>query len=334
MDITRRKFLKVSVGAAGTFLASPHFLPAAAIAASLPPRRPGKDKILVLVQLSGGCDGINTVIPYGTGAYYQYRPTLALKPEHVHPLNGQIGLHKNMTALSQLYKAGKLAVVLGVGYPEPSRSHFRSIEVWQTAEPDRILDTGWISRSALPSMPDPSQLQPFNDHKGGNSANKIAYPDNSFAMGLRSIARMISMGVGARVYNLSLEGFDTHANQNLILPNLLSQLSDGLSAFQADLQENGVDRDVVLMTFSEFGRRVRENGAFGTDHGTAAPLFVMGSSVKGGIYGDYPSLVKLDQGDLKHSIDFRTVYATLLDRWLGADSQEVLGGQFDCLAFL
>jgi len=411
MDISRRKFLKATFGAAGFALSYTHLLPLA-LGAELAPRRKGIDKVLVVVQMAGGNDGLNTVIPYGAGQYYQTRPTLAVAEQDVLPLNGQIGLPKSMTALEELFKGNKVAIALGVGYPSPNRSHFRSMEIWQTAEPNRIVDTGWLGRYldlatpsgssdelfpainvdpilpktlsaakvVVPSVTNPNQfrfatdphynqdrqiqISTFTDIYSTYDSNRpeselltkvgldtlkasdhllsvvksyksnVQYPNNGFAGGLKFIAQMITAGVGARVYNITLPGFDTHANQSRVQSNLLKQLAEGLSAFQADLEAHGVDQDVLVMTWSEFGRRVAENGGRGTDHGTAAPLFVLGSAVKGGIYGDYPNLANLDNGDLKYLVDFRTIYATILDRWLGADSQQVLGGRFDSLPFV
>jgi len=385
----------------------------ASYAAKLEPRQSGGSKVLVIVQLAGGNDGLNTVVPYGDGSYYQARSAIGIKPEQVLHLNGQIGLHPSMTAMSDLYKQGKLAVLLGLGYPNPNRSHFRSIEIWQTASPDRIIDTGWLGRyldlasspnsadgnlfpavnvdpilpktlSAqkviVPSVYDVNQFRFAtdahyqHDHKCQLDAfNKIysdfnlqrpeidllrnvgqdtlqasdylysavksyqgnvKYPDSGFARSLKFIAQMIVAGVSATIYNISLAGFDTHANQQNTQARLLQQLSEGIAAFQQDLEQHRLDQDVLLMTFSEFGRRVAQNNGNGTDHGTAAPHFVVGSSVKGGIYGEYPSLTNLDSGDLKYKLDFRNLYATVLDRWLKADSREVLGGKFDELRFV
>jgi uncharacterized protein (DUF1501 family) len=162
----------------------------------------------------------------------------------------------------------------------------------------------------------------------------VNYPDSGFARSLKFISQMICAGVSARVYNVSLGGFDTHSGQTNKQDRLLKQLSEGVSAFQRDLEGHGVDRDVIVMTFSEFGRRVAQNNGNGTDHGTAAPQFIIGSSVKGGIYGDYPSLTDLDNGDLKYKVDFRNVYGTVLDRWLKADSRQILGAHFDDMGFI
>ena len=414
MALTRRDFLKTGLTTAGLVLSWTELCALCTQAAGLEPQRPGAGKILVVVQMAGGNDGLNTVVPYGNGMYYQARPSLAVKQGDVLPMDGQIGWHPNMTAINDLYKAGKVAVLLGVGYPEPNRSHFRSIEIWQTAEPNRIVDTGWLGRyldlaatgkqkadnklfpavnvdpvlpkslSAerviVPSVSDMNQfrfttdahyqqdrhnqlvafqniyadfslnrphvdllrdvglnttkasdylLQTVNNYK-----SDVKYLKNQFALGLRFIAQMITAGTAAQVYNITLNGFDTHANQLHIQANLLKNFSDSIAAFQRDLEAHSMDQDVLLFAFSEFGRRVAQNNGDGTDHGTAELVFVVGSAVKGGIYGTYPSLTNLDQGDLKYHIDFRGIYATLLDRWLNADSKQVLGARYDNIAFV
>jgi uncharacterized protein (DUF1501 family) len=371
-----------------------------------------RKRILVVVQLSGGNDGLNTVVPYGNGTYYQVRPKLAIPPNQVLPISNQIGFHPGMTGMAQLYKEGKLGIILGVGYPNPNRSHFRSTEIWQTGEPTRIVNTGWLgryldlahmsdksdnplpavnvdailpvtlsaSRVIVPSVAnvndfrftaDPHYRQDRNaqltaikkmyaeyplNRPGADILKKVGmdaisasdylfqvvqkykgttqYPDSGFARGMKFIAQMITAGVNSQIYNINFSGFDTHAAQLRLHADLLRQLSGGLAAFQKDLEEHGVDKDVLVMTFSDFGRRVAENGSQGTDHGTAEPMFVLGNAVKGGVYGEYPSLTNLDAGDLKYQIDFRSVYSTILDRWLDADSREILGGQFENVQFL
>jgi uncharacterized protein (DUF1501 family) len=413
MSISRRCFLKAGLGAVSVTLGSTHFLTLAAQAANFDPRRVGKSKILVTIQLAGGNDGINTVIPYGVGEYYHVRPQISIPEKDVLHLNDQIGLHPSMTGLSELYKAGKVGIVLGAGYPQPNRSHFRSIEIWQTADPNKIIETGWLGRyldlakgqggdadyplpavnvdSSLPKTLSATQvvvpsvanvydfkfstdqhyqqdrkyqLSVFNEayskfdenrpsiellKKVGidsieaadyllkvvqNYKSDVTYPDNGFGKGMKFIAQMITAGVKSQIYNISLGGFDTHAGQKGAQANLLKQLSDGITAFQKDLESHHVDGDVMVMTFSEFGRRVAENGGRGTDHGTAEPLFIVGSGVKGGLYGEYPSLSNLDNGDLKFNVDFRTVYSTVLDRWLKADSHQILGANYENIKFV
>ena len=413
MDISRRNFLKAGLGAVTVSLGASQFLALAAQAANFDPRKIGKSKILVTIQLAGGNDGINTVIPYGVGQYYQVRPQINIPEKEVLHINGQIGLHPSMTGLNDLYKEGKVGIVLGAGYPNPNRSHFRSIEIWQTADPTKIIETGWLGRyldlakgqiaevdyplpavnvdASLPKtlsatevvVPSVAnvydfkfstdqhyqqdrkyQLAIFNDVYSKFDTNKpsidllrkvgldsveaadyllkvvqnyksdVQYPDNGFGKGMKFIAQMITAGVKSQIYNISLGGFDTHAGQKGAQANLLKQLSDGITAFQRDLEAHHVDNDVMVMTFSEFGRRVAENGGRGTDHGTAEPMFIVGSAVKGGIYGEYPSLTNLDNGDLKFNVDFRTVYSTILDRWMRADSRQILGSNYENLRFV
>jgi len=397
-----------------------------ALAAQIDPAA-SADRSILVIQLNGGNDGINTIIPYGNGAYYDARPKIGIKQSEVLHIDDNVGFHPALTQFQEFYKQGKLAVIQGVGYPEPNRSHFRSIEIWQTAQPDIIGDTGWLGRYldylsisaaasvrdkvvrasiepgkekiammavnvdpllpksllarkvAVPSVSDVQafrfkvdplyqtdralQLEAFNDiyrnfdddravvkklRTSGVEANRaserlidlvkghkttVKYPDGKLGSSLKFIAQMISGGIGAKVYTVGYDGFDTHAGELRTQTNLLAGLGKSLNAFQDDLKQNGCDDKVMVLIFSEFGRRVAENGGGGTDHGTAGPCLVLGGGVKGGLYGQYPSLTDLDHGDLKFNVDFRTVYATILDRWLGADSREVLGKNFDNLEF-
>ena len=413
MSLTRRDFLKAGLGAVSLSLGAPHFLALAAQAANFEPRVAGKSKILVVIQLAGGNDGINTVVPYGFGEYYRARPTIGVAQKDVLALNNMIGLHPSMTGINDLYKQGKVGVILGAGYPKPNRSHFRSIEIWQTGDPDRIIETGWLGRyldlsashtcgsdyplpavnvdSSLPKtlsaervvVPSVAnvydfkfvtdqhyqqdrkfQLEVFNNiyakfdmdrpnvdmlRRVGmdsieaadylvkvvqNYKGTVNYGDSGFGKGMKFIAQMITAGVKSQIYNISLGGFDTHAGQARAQANLLKQLSEGITAFQKDLEDHHLDEDVMVMTFSEFGRRVAENGGHGTDHGTAAPMLLIGSKLRGGIYGEYPSLSNLDSGDLKYTVDFRTVYSTILDRWLAADSRQILGANYENIRFV
>ncbi|MCS7274030.1 MAG: DUF1501 domain-containing protein [Candidatus Bipolaricaulota bacterium] len=370
--------------------------------------------LLVIVQLNGGNDGLNTVIPYGDGLYYDARPKLAVPPKDVLALNGQLGLHPKLANFKKLYEAGKLAIVQGVGYPNANRSHFRSTDIWMTANPDTIEKTGWLGRyldesiarfhgtklpaasitGTLPLMllgekvvvPSIANLEGYqfltdarypqeresrvklfhaiNSQRFENvyleylaqtgisaeqsaselqSAVKkyrsnIEYPKDPFGQSLRLVAQIIAGGIGTQILYVTIGGFDTHAEQNTARvnhPMLLESIDKGLSAFYQDLVQMGVADNILMMTFSEFGRRVRENGSLGTDHGTAAPLFVLGNRVKGGLHGEHPSLRKLDDnGDLIYSVDFRSVYATILEDWLGADAQTILGKRFEKLELI
>jgi len=418
MSTTRREFIQNGLTFLSIGLAMPTFLMQAAQAASspqtggLPPIPQGK--ILVLIEMSGGNDGLNTVIPYTDLGYAKARPTIGIPTGDVVKIGSNVGLHPSMRAMKPLYDAGHVAVLTGVGYPNPNRSHFHSSDIWQTADPNvDVRDrTGWLARyfdkdghykgnplsgitlgSALPltlfandvpasvigngqeyafsnNAPDRARQmdalralyaegtvagstaefvrnvgsdaysstlelkRAFKDYDT-RAASAAKYPvNNGVASGLQTIAKLITGGVGTRIYYLSTGGFDTHAEQPRQHAALLGQLAEGLAAFYDDLALQGRANDVTTMTFSEFGRRVKENGSAGTDHGAASVLFVCGGGVKGGVYGDYPSLADLDDGDLRFHTDFRSVYATLLDKWLGAPSQSILNGSFPHLGFV
>ena len=407
MAVSRRRFMQAGLGMLSVYMAAPHALMLAAQAAEFQSRRSGS-KVLVLVQMGGGNDGLNTVIPYGMGQYYALRPVIGIAQDKVLHLNDQVGLNPNMDALQGLFKDGKMAVIQGVGYPSPNRSHFRSIEIWQTGNPEKIIETGWLGRyldlsdgtnlftaiNVEPSLPkslasnkcmvpsvanvndfafrtDPQyradhddQLATFNNvyqsfdlkrpgvdllRDAGLDANKaseylqkivrgyksdVKYPGNPFGNQLKFISQMLVGGVDAKIFTITHDGFDTHSNQLGVQNRLLKAFSDGIAAFYKDLEAHGLHDDVMIVAFSEFGRRVAENNGRGTDHGTAAPVYVIGNKIKGGLYGDHPSLVDLDQGDLKYHIDFRSVYATVLDKWLAADSRQVLGANYDQLPFV
>jgi uncharacterized protein (DUF1501 family) len=361
--------------------------------------------------LSGGHDGLNAVVPYADSLYYQLRPQIGIAADKVLPLDDHVGLHPNLASFKTLYDAGQLAILQGVGYPNPNRSHFRSMEIWQTARPDGPApEQGWLGAFVaeiykagnspfecvnfgtsvpqalhtthapiaalqdttsfqflvdrrLPSMKEPL-LKTFGQVGTRPAQNTPAlqlvaetwdatnqgvqilggltekyqaraqYPSNPLGKTLQQVAQMLSSDIGTRVIYLQLGGFDTHANEKPQHATLLTQLADSLAAFQTDLAGQGLADQVVTMTISEFGRRVKENGSQGTDHGAAGPMFVVGKRVKGGLYGDYPNLSSLDDGDLKFGIDFRSVYATMLENWLGASAQDLLGGAFDKLNFV
>lgn len=398
---TRREFLRLSAKGVG-LLAFSRFAPQFLVQSTLAQTpAPEKDRsILVLVQLAGGNDGLNTLIPFEDSDYYRLRPTLAIGKEKVLRVSDTHGFHPSMTALHGLIHDGKVAVVQNVGYPNPNRSHFRSTEIWETAsDSDRVVASGWIGRyldNACAGAPidshDPVAIHITNgvpqsfasehDHptfgllpgynnlrdneqtrkllekmsdtpeaaRAGGSTSFLqhtymdtlvtetkvqrilgayrpgaTYPANPFAASLRNVAALIASGMPTRVYFVSLSGFDTHTNQIVQQANLLSQLSDSLAAFQKDLEMHKLDGQVMTMTFSEFGRRPSENDSHGTDHGTAAPLFVMGTRVRGGLHGTAPSLKLKHNEDLTFSTDFRQVYGTVLERWLGCPAKSVLG---------
>lgn len=371
----------------------------------------GNDHTLIVVQMAGGNDGLNTVVPYTDATYHKMRPTLGIAEDKVLHLDDRLGLHSNLAPLKNLWDQGHLAIVEGVGYPNQSLSHFQAMDIWQTLDlsgngregwlgklvaglvdkdghPFQAMDIGTQTAQALSSITTPvptltsaqtyrlnadptepdggnARLQallklyntyprssPYaalldttalNAHEGGRQLLQaeaayqpaVTYPQGPFATGLKTLAEAIVQGLGLRVGYVTLGGFDTHANQTATHETLLKNLAEGLAAFYTDLEKHGKADNVVVMTWSEFGRRVEENGSQGTDHGTAAPLFVLGNSIHKGIYGEPPDLKNLDQvGNLKYTVDFRSVYATVLDRWMGASSKDVLGGTYNTQNFL
>jgi uncharacterized protein (DUF1501 family) len=402
-----------TVDAAAAFVAAvePTAAPAPSQAPQ-PPRTvvPPEQRTLVMIQLGGGDDGLNFLPPYGDGTYYDLRPKVAIEQANVLPLNNQFGLHPSLKAFKRLHDEGKLALIQGVGYPSPSRSHFRSMDIWHTARLDASADQGWlgafmsevykvgespfqcvnignsIPRALLtPNAPaaavqDTNTFQFLADRKLptgkdpllktfgqmyarpgrklptmdlvaqgwdttvrgvealGASAEKYQaaapYPQHPFSKALQNVAQMIAANLGTRVFYVSIGGFDTHSNQKPTHANLLTQVSEGLAAFQQDLERMGKADGVLILGFSEFGRRVRENGSGGTDHGAAGPMFAIGKGVQAGLYGAPPSLTSLDDGDLRYTVDFRSVYATVLERWFGAPSPAILGGTFEQVGFL
>ena len=361
-----------------------------------------------MIQLTGGNDGLNTVVPYADPAYRAARPVIGHSPGQVLPLTDTVGLSPVMGGLKTLYDRKKLAIVQGVGYPNPNHSHFRSMEIWQTAEPEKLGTEGWVGRyldairsgrtspltginigsessealaSAHAAVPSIQGLANFGVvFPGGGSegqartaalkaiqtgdsktpygrlfqqtaaetyesADKIAagigkyhstvsYPKSAFGRGMQEIAQLLAANLGTRVFYISVGGFDTHTQQVRRHNRLWQDVSDTLLAFQTDLDALGVSEHVLTLAFSEFGRRVHENAGGGTDHGTASEMFLLGTPVKGGLYGAYPSLTDLDAGDLKYTTDFRAVYATVLDRWLGTNSEVVLGRRYEDLKFV
>lgn len=381
---TRRDFLKLSALAVAATSGMPGFLARAAAQA-------GGTKTLVVVQLTGGNDGLNTLIPYSNGAYYAARPRIAIPKKDVLTLTPDLGMHPSLKPLMGLWDAGQLAWMENVGYPNPNRSHFASMAIWHTADPTQAQGDGWIGRVAeqigdpfcasniggttplalvarefsLPSIETVDAFQVkvpaglehafqtmLNTPRQGEADYLIratrqmmkntarvqanvkkyragaAYPDTRFARQLRDAARLIAAGIGQRVLYVSLGGFDTHAGQRAEQDALLADLAGGLSAFQTDLERQGLAENVLVMGFSEFGRRVAENDSAGTDHGKGSVMFALGKGVKGGVHGESPDLEKLSEGDIIYKQDFRGVYAEALSRWLGLSSREILGGDF------
>lgn len=358
MTISRRSFLRGSLGVVGACLT-----PALLLSQSLAFADCRRQKKLVVIHLTGGNDGLNTVVPYGVGAYYDARPGLAIKQSHVLPLSDSLGLHPQMAGLHELFKQGDVGIIQSVGYPDQNRSHFRSSDIWQSAYTDRLSETGWLGRyvdgcmakgeenlaacnidSELPLSLRATRFSAASWQDGAisgaagaiaiGSGNHFGYPADRLGRKLRTIAKLIRSNNSAQIYTTSLDGFDTHANQIIVQAPLLAHLSEALTAFHADLRTDGKMDDVLVLVFSEFGRRVPENGGGGTDHGSAQPVFIIGGSVNGGIYGEHACLTDLQAGDLRSSIDFRTVYATILDRWLSADSSQILGRNFGHVDFV
>lgn len=386
--------------------------PPAPTQAPKPPRAvvPPEQRTLVMVQLGGGDDGLNLLAPYSNGLYYDLRPKVAIAQSDVLQLDSQFGLHPSVKAFKRLYDDGKLAMIQGVGYPSPSRSHFRSMDIWHTARTDANADQGWLGafmaevykvgdspfqcvnignnipkamlspHAPAAAVQDANTFQFLADRKlptgkdpllktfgqiyakpgrklptmelvaqGWDATTRgvealgaasekyqpsTPYPQNPFSKALQNVAQMIAANLGTRVFYVSLGGFDTHSNQKPAHANLLTTVSEGLAAFQKDLEQMGKADGVLILGFSEFGRRVRENGSGGTDHGAAGPMFAIGNPVTAGLYGEAPSLTNLDDGDLRHTVDFRSVYATVLENWFKVPSQAILGGNYERLGFL
>ena len=399
MKLNRRDILKAGLSGlsmtAGTALRVGVFGRAAAALAA---EAESNGKILVVLELSGGNDGLNTLVPYADDAYYKHRPKIGLPKKSLRPIDDHFGFNRGMVGFERLYKDGKLAIVHGCGYENPSFSHFSSMAYWQTAAPNSGEQYGWVGRLADTIAPDapPNFIVNIDTHQSlavrsrrhvpvvFDDPNKFsresffdenavfkATPDNGkvsnpareflletnrsaksasalvqeawskyhspvdygiVGLDLPKVAALIEAGMPTRLYYTAYRNnaFDTHVFQNDVHQRLLTYASDSVAAFMKDLKRIGRENDVVLMAFSEFGRRVPENVSLGTDHGAANLMFVAGNQVKGGHYGQIPSLAKLDEGDnLLHTTDFRRVYATMISGWLGhPDTRELLNGDF------
>jgi uncharacterized protein (DUF1501 family) len=400
--MNRRNFLETTGLATAGSLLIPSFLKAYEAQAMAGQLAPKTGKVLVVVQLSGGNDGLNTVVPYRNDIYYRERPTVAIGRDKVLTLNDEVGLNPALEPLRALYDDGLLTVINNVGYPNPDRSHFRSMDIWQTgSNADDYLSTGWLGRyldqsgaagSGTFSKPyqtleiddtlslalkgdrlnglallDPRKLfnqtrsplvaelshQRTHDHavadylyktlaettssatylheKTKITAPSQTYPNHELGSRLRTVAQLIRAGVETQVYYVSIGGFDTHINQPGQQERLLRQYAEAVGTFMQDMKAAGRVQDVLLMTFSEFGRRVKQNGSNGTDHGTANNVFLLGGTGNRRVYNPAPNLTNLDDGDLRYTVDFRSIYATLLQDWLGADDVAILGQKFDRL---
>jgi uncharacterized protein (DUF1501 family) len=388
MAIKRREFLKFSALVSASALV-PDFL-----------------KAFGNIQLSGGNDGLNCVVPFRNDLYYKARPSLGLQKDELILLNDTVGLNSNLLGLADLYNDGNLSIINSVGYPNPNRSHFRSTDIWQSAsDEDKIVNTGWIGRyldatcsgeCAKPhtaveiddtlslalkgekmkglAFRNPKSLQLFaqnpmirtasanyHAHAGGSPSaeflnktlaettqsadyiydhskiykSKRMYPQHEFGKRMKTIAELICSGSETRIYYVSLGGFDTHVLQSGQHGRILKIYSDALKTFCDDLKEQNRFNETVVLTFSEFGRRVEQNASKGTDHGTANNVYIAGGKLaKAGLLNDLPDLENLDDGDLIYKVDFRQVYATLLDKYLATDSQKILGNSFSSLNFI
>ena len=370
-----------------------------------------RDRSLVVIELAGGNDALNTVIPYSDGLYYDFRPNIGIPQEEVLKIDGQLGFNPSIAPFKDLWDAGNLAVINGIGYPKPNRSHFRSRDIWYTAEPDKVGTEGWLGAAIrdldptsenvltgvnfgrglprvlvckgvpvasvgnletyglLPDLEDEMKrryaLDTFSRMYGptpgkdavaqvlaqaGTDALKgadtlrtapamyssnVEYADNPIAQNLKHISQVMCAGLGTRVYYATHTSFDTHGNELQAHAKLWQDVSTAISDFTNDLVEHGLEKDAVILVFSEFGRRIKDNGT-GCDHGSGGVAFVIGDPVKGGFYGEYPSLQEKDQleGDLHFNNDFRSTYATILDKWLGLDPDLIVNGQFEQFDFI
>ena len=401
--LSRRDFLRQSVTVVTAGMAMPPIFTQAIHLAhneNLALPKPG-ERMLLIVQMAGGNDGLNTIVPFTDPAYYDQRKGLSLTEKEVLPLDGQFAFHPALAALKPLWDKGVMSVVHGVGYPNPNLSHFRSMEIWQTGKPAEPKQVGWLGRyfdhmtdheghlieglavgatlpdafasnmSPIPAVQsldayrlqhDPGDakdmglraealLELYHHYRGaspyaalldGIAAGAVSsssalrdiaaayqpavqYPTSNIAKGLMLTAQVLTSDLGVRVAHVGQGGYDTHSNQKPDQGRLLKELAEGLAAFYHDLEAHGVADKVVIMTWSEFGRRVSDNASAGTDHGTAGPMFLLGGQVRGGHIGEPVSLSNLDRGNLKYTTDFRSVYATVLDEWLGAPADDIIG---------
>ena len=399
MLINRRKFLHLGSLATGTLML-PKFLKAF----ESPAYGISGNKVLVVLQLSGGNDGLNTVIPVRNDIYYRERPGLAIAKDKALSLDAEAGLHPSLSNIKALYDEGNVAILNNVGYPNPDRSHFRSMDIWQSASgSDEYLNSGWLGRyldAQCTGCSKPTQILEMDDMLslalGGEQMKGIAlrdpkrlyetsqdpffkdslqagmreqaedpasylykvmaetlsgadyifqqsklrpsvtvYPNTEIGKNLKTIASLISSDINTRVYYVSLGSFDTHVGQQAKQEKLFNDLNDAIKPFTDDLKSNHRFEDVLMMSFSEFGRRVGENGSGGTDHGTANNMFLISGGLKNkGLLNGMPDLSNLTEGDLNQQLDFKRVYATVLNKWLQADDYKILGKKYEYLNFI
>jgi uncharacterized protein (DUF1501 family) len=414
--IDRRSVLAGGAAAFGGLFLSPRGLPGLSLSGPLAASSGDETpKTLVLLQLTGGNDGLSMVVPHGDDAYYKNRPTIAIDKKSVLGIDRYRGLHPALRRLKSVYDDGRLAIVEGCGYPNPVRSHFKSMDIWHAAsERGRFVGEGWIAKLSKAAWPSETTIElvvhigssapysvysatrpavafgsaevykwfaikqsdleayrragrsgepekePEEEKKGGSGvldrlrgvlseaqessqrvrhaamsyAPKIAYPNNLVGNSLRAAAALIQARMGTRVLSVELGGFDSHNGQRNQHDARMRELDEALGVFLQDIHGTPAGKNVIVVAFSEFGRRVEENASGGTDHGVAGPMLVAGSAVKGGIYGKHPSLTDLDEGDLNHTIDFRSVYGTVVEKWFGADQAQVFDKRYTPLAFV
>ena len=393
----RKEFIQLSA-LGSTALLIPGFIKSAALGKMIS-ESSANGKKLIVIQMSGGNDGLNTIIPYQNDIYYKLRPTLSLKKADILTLNDELAMNKSMSGLKTLFDQGYVSVLNNVGYPNSDLSHFRSMDIWHSAsDSDTYLSTGWLGRyldhqcvgcakpysaiemddtlslamkgyqvkglalhdtglfySLAKGQHQMPELDTRNDNlnylyktlieteesadyllaKSKIYKSPVTYPNEGFAKNLKTIAELIIAGASTSVFYASLSGFDTHVNQVGQQEKNLTKISEGLAAMVSDLKHANRLDDVLILVFSEFGRRVKQNASNGTDHGKANNVFIISSQLKKkGIYNNSPDLEHLEDGDLAHSIDFRSIYATILNKWLKTDDTKILGRAFDPLSFI
>lgn len=410
VNSSRRDFLRSGFFGVGVGMGMPFVFQHSSLAMAAQAFHGGDEghanRIMVVVEMTGGNDGLNTVVPYRNDVYHKLRPTLALSADRTLKLNDELGLHNSMTGMKRIWDNGQLAIVQGCGYPNPNRSHFTSMEYWHTAVPNGVESLGWVGRfadacwkDAKPATivniaqrqslavqsslhapvvfkdpktfvraGDPAQEPVYKEFLSHDSASQnktlsflrdiaktaegssvkvreavagystpVSYGSESsvsqLSTDLKKVAALIHAGFPTRVYYVSMSGFDTHAGQAGAQQGLLMYVADALEGFLKDVKRIGRAGDVAMMMFTEFGRRVAENQSAGTDHGTATPMYIMGEKVKPGLYGTYPNLQDLDSnGDLRMTVDFRSVYATMIQEWMGfKGAKDILKGEFKSL---
>jgi uncharacterized protein (DUF1501 family) len=397
MLFKRKEFLQIGSLATASLM-MPKFLKAFEKGHTVPPG----NKVMVVLQFSGGNDGLNTVIPVRNDIYYKTRPNLGIQKDKALSLTDEVGINPALPFLKELYDDGSLGIMNNVGYPNPDRSHFRSMDIWQSAsDSDKYVNTGWIGRyldaqcagcdkptQALEiddvlslalkgdnlkglALTDPKKLYTTSNEKYFREINSShhdeeetvdylyktlsetmssadyiyeqsrrhpsgqTYPNSQLGKNLKTISSLIMSDINTKIYYVSLGSFDTHVNQENQQKRLFTELNDAMSAFVKDLKANNRFQDVTVMTFSEFGRRVAQNASGGTDHGTANNMFFIGGGLKKkGILNDMPDLNNLNQGDLQYTVDFKSVYATMLHNWLEADDETIMGKKYGIMDFV